>query len=514
MVDAEYAAIGISEGLEVLRRLITSSQVRQDSKYEGELEALLEAMARLFKGGTPVRLTHFSEETRSELGPGSLTSNVKSFLGVPIVAGDRTLGNLYLTNKVGPGSFTEQDQELMEFLAAHAAAAMRRAALLQAREQYEKQLKNRNRQLAALNRATMAIAEELTLDKVLHQIVESVRDLAGAQYAALGVPNNEGGLDSFVHSGMSPDEAAKMSHFPRGRGLLGAIIREKRSIRIASVLDDPRSAGFPPGHPPMTSFMGVPVMAGGHVLGNLYLTNKIGGDEFSADDQEMVEMLAAHAAIVIQNSRLYEQVGRLAIIAERARIGMDLHDGIIQSIYAVGLTLESARLTLTSDEVEVDQLLERAIGGLNDAIRDIRNFILDLRPHRFSGDLIEGISRLVREFQVNAMIPVTLRMSPEVGMALPPPVSRAIFLTTQEALANIARHARAKNVVIAAERSDSIVALTVTDDGGGFDTKLQLQTVGHGLSNMRARAETLKGTFALHSAPGEGTRIELMLPCV
>lgn len=512
LTDAEYAAIGITEGLEVLRRLIISRQNRRGETSTAEQAEPLEDLAKLFKSREPVRLTHFSEEARMGLGSRSLPSGTRSFLGVPILAGERTLGNLYLTNKSFSDSFTEQDQALTEILAAHAAAAMRRVALLQAREQYEIQLKQRNRQLAALNRATMAIAEELTLEKVLQQIVESVRELAESEYAALGVPNKEGGLDTFVHSGMTPDDVAGIPHYPRGKGLLGAIIHEKRSIRIASVLDDPRSAGFPLGHPPMTSFMGVPVVAAGHTLGNLYLANKIGGDEFTADDQEMVEMLASHAAIVIQNSRLYEQVGRLAIIAERARIGMDLHDGIIQSIYAVGLTLESARLTLAPADDEVDQLIGQAIGGLNDAIRDIRNFILDLRPHRFSGDLGEGISRLAREFQVNAMIPVELRMAPDMGQALPPPVSRALFLTTQEALANIARHARASNVVIAAERSDSLVALTVTDDGRGFDTKLQVQTVGHGLSNMRARAESLKGAFTLESVPGEGTRIELKLP--
>ena len=224
-------------------------------------------------------------------------------------------------------------------------------------------------------------------------------------------------------------------------------------------------------------------------------------------------MLAAHAAVAIQNARLYEQVGRLVVVEERKRIGMDLHDGIIQSIYAVGLTLESARLTLADGEYEkVDELMEGIIEGLNDTIRDIRNFILDLRPRRFQGDLKEGLGRLVREFQANAMINVTLTAPPEEIADLPLPLARALFLTTQEALANVARHARANHVNIEAKRVKSTFQLSIADDGIGFDIASRAATVGHGLSNMRARAEELRGDFKLQTAPGKGTTIQLILP--
>jgi GAF domain-containing protein len=242
--------------------------------------------------------------------------------------------------------------------------------------------------LAALNRAALSIAAEVSLDKVLQQIIDSTRELVGARYGALGVPNADGGLEKFVTSGISPEEVAHIARLPRGLGLLGAIMREGRSIRLPHVADDPRSVGFPPGHPHMESFLGVPIVAGNDVLGNLYLTDKVDISkqdsqlivEFTSDDQKLVEMLAAHAAVAIQNARLYEQVGRLAIVEERSRIGMDLHDGVIQSIYAVGLTLESARLLLPDDPVEANHIILQSIAGLNDAIRDIRNFILDLRP--------------------------------------------------------------------------------------------------------------------------------------
>jgi signal transduction histidine kinase len=262
----------------------------------------------------------------------------------------------------------------------------------------------------------------------------------------------------------------------------------------------------------MVPFLGVPVMAGEEMLGNLYLTNKIGADEFSEEDQEVVELLAAHAAVAIQNARLYAQISRLAVIEERTRIGMDLHDGIIQSIYAVGLTLESARLAMPTAPDETDALLAAVIEGLNDTIRDIRNYILDLRPHRFRGNLEEGLGRLVREFQANAQVPVTLTAEAQDMATVPTAVARAFFLTTQEALANVARHAHAQQVSVLLTRQDGLVELVIQDDGAGFDIAARNYSVGHGLSNMRTRAEDLGGKFTIQSIPGEGTKITLRVP--
>jgi signal transduction histidine kinase len=271
----------------------------------------------------------------------------------------------------------------------------------------------------------------------------------------------------------------------------------------------------------MTSFLGVPILAGNEALGNLYLTDKqqesAAGQqsdiaEFTLEDQRLVEMFAAHAAIAIQNARLYEQVGRLAIVEERSRIGMDLHDGVIQSIYAVGLTLESARMLLPDDPEEANYIILQSISGLNDAIRDIRNFILDLRPQRFSGDLNQALARLVREFQANAMVPVTFSANRATLTAMPLPVARTIFITTQEALANIARHARAGHVTVEIWQEPELAILCVEDDGRGFNVEKETQAVGHGLANMRDRAEELNGSCIIQSVLGEGTQICLRLP--
>lgn len=375
---------------------------------------------------------------------------------------------------------------------------------------------NTQKALETLNQAALAIAGELDVDKVLQLIVDSARELIGAKYSALAVGDwrsiGPSTVHQFIISGMTREDILRISHRPHGFGLLGAVIHEQKAIRIPRISKDPRSVGFPEGHPMMVSFLGVPITGAGETLGNLYLTDKIGAEEFSQADQDLIEMLAAHAAVAIQNAHLYSQVERLAILEERTRIGMDLHDGVIQSIYAVGLTLESTRLALPSEDTEeVSALLNTAIEGLNDAIRDIRNFILDLRPRRFAGDVLQGLAQLVREFQANTMVPVLIHV-PERLESLPMPLGRAIFLTTQEALANIARHARAGEVNVSLNCTADRVTLMVQDDGRGFDTSNESQRVGHGLANMQARAESLHGSFDVRSALGRGTTVTLELP--
>ncbi|MCA9979495.1 MAG: GAF domain-containing sensor histidine kinase [Anaerolineales bacterium] len=370
--------------------------------------------------------------------------------------------------------------------------------------------------LRALHKAALAISQELELNKVLQHIVDVARDLVGAQYAALGVPNDHGFLDAFIFSGMSQEEAKRMPHLPRGRGLLGAMIQEQTSLRVANIASDPRSIGFPEHHPQMSSFLGVPIMNGTKPIGHIYLTNKLDGPEFTEVDQEMVEMLAAHAAIAIKNARLYEEVERLAVVEERTRIGMDLHDGVIQSIFAVGLTLESTRLALAGTGQageEASQLLDTAVEGLNDAIRDIRNFILDLRPRRFQGDLGLSISRLTREFQANTLVPLQLDL-PESLATLPNRTAHTLFLTTQEALANVARHAKASQVLVQLswENGNQDIALIIEDNGRGFDPDDSARRIGHGLANMPARAADLGGQFDVISTPGSGTTIRMVLP--
>jgi len=371
------------------------------------------------------------------------------------------------------------------------------------------------RQLLALREAALAISANLSLAETLKHIVVAAADLVDAQYAALGVPDESGEyLAEFITTGMSAEAEARIGHRPQGHGILGIILREGQSLRLANLHEHPRSVGFPPNHPPMTSFLGVPIENKGQRLGNLYLTDKRSADEFSAADQELTEQLAAHAGIAIANAQLYTRVQQLSVIEERQRIGMDLHDGVIQSIYAVGLTLEYVRAQLADGEVaQAEDRLAGAIDSLNATIRDIRTYILDLRPRRFQGDnLITALERLLSEFKANTLIAVKFSADAQADQYLSQEARLALFHIAQEALSNAAKHSRASGMEVQLINAAETIALSLADNGRGFEPSQVEQRMGHGLINMRDRAHTLGGQLSVRPAPGGGTEVRVTVP--
>ena len=372
-----------------------------------------------------------------------------------------------------------------------------------------------NRRLVALDLAVLAISSDLSLGETLKRIVMAAVTLVDAQYGALGVPDENGEqLVEFVTTGLSAEAEARISHRPRGHGLLGVVMREGQVIRTADLTQHPRSSGFPPHHPPMTSFLGVPIRYKGASLGNLYLTNKQGAAEFSEQDQGLIEQLAAHAAVAIENARLYEKVQQLRVLEERQRIGMDLHDGIIQSIYAVGLNLELVNSLLAEGDVSAaNDRVRSAIDSLNTVIRDIRAYILDLRPRRFEGDdLIVALRQLLSEFRGNTLMSVDLRADPAAERGLASEARRALFHIAQEALSNAARHSRATRVEIQLLDRGHEVELSLQDNGQGFDAAKAERRVGHGLVNMRDRVASVGGVCWIESRPGAGTSVRVRVP--
>jgi signal transduction histidine kinase len=372
-------------------------------------------------------------------------------------------------------------------------------------------------ELEALVDATREIAAILELGPVLQLIVDRVRGLVGAEYAAIGILGPEGRIDRFVTSGISVEDRALIGSPPRGRGLLGLIIREGRSYRIADISRHPDSAGFPPHHPEMTSFLGVPITVHGRSVGNLYLTNKRDAPEFSDADRLLVEMFSLRAGIAIENARLHEQVQRLAVVEERERISRDLHDGIIQAIYGVALSLEDVPTLMESDPEEAEVRVDRAIDSLNMAIREIRNFILGLRSELLHGaDIVAGVATLAEEFATTGAADVDLDLSvdPELTARLPMTHRVQLLQMTREALSNAARHAQAKRIRLAMHATDESLEMTVEDDGIGFDVEDE-PPAGHlGLANLRQRAAALGGIMTIESSPGEGTRVSIRIPLI
>jgi signal transduction histidine kinase len=368
--------------------------------------------------------------------------------------------------------------------------------------------------LNAVDEAARAIAGLLDVEEALQLIVERVRALVGAEYAALGIVGTEDRIERFITSGMTSHERAAIGPLPRGRGLLGLIIREERSYRIPNIAAHPDSSGFPPNHPPMTSFLGVPVTSRGRSVGNFYLTNKAGAAEFTPTDQRLVELFALHAGIAIENARLHQQVAGYAVVQERDRIGRDLHDGIIQSLYAVSLSLEDVPELMALSPTDAAGRVDAAIDSLQDSIRELRNFIYGLRPEALDGaDVAAGIVALAEQFGYNTLVDVELDVDADAGRDISPEHGAELLQLVREALSNAARHAGARHVIVSFRKeSDDRTGLVVADDGVGFDSSVAVPAGHHGLGNMRARAEAIGATLRVESASGQGTRIIAGLP--
>jgi len=368
-------------------------------------------------------------------------------------------------------------------------------------------------QLTALDQAVRGISGVLDVDRVLQLIADRVRDLVGAQYAAIGIVDPEGAIERFITSGISDEERARIGDLPRGRGLLGLIIREDRPYRIRDITRHPERYGFPPHHPEMHAFLGMPIRARGEVVGRLYLTNKIGATEFSEDDQALVEMFALHAGIAMESARLHDQVQRLAIVDERERISRDLHDSVIQAIYAQTLTLDDVPELLAEDPEEAARRVDGAIDALHAVIRDIRNFIFGLRPVLLEGgSLADGLRHLANELRRNGGVEVVVSVDDSQEVDLPIEMVAEMLALTREALSNVARHAAASHASVRLVTDDEGVRLELADDGRGFDTAEAAEGGHHGVANMRSRAKTLGAQFEIESVPGDGTRIIVTLP--
>jgi signal transduction histidine kinase len=367
--------------------------------------------------------------------------------------------------------------------------------------------------MAALDVATQAITSVLDLEAVLQLIVDQVRDLAEARYAALGIVDAEGQIDRFITSGLDEAERARIGDPPRGRGLLGLIIREGRSYVIPDITDDPRRSGFPPGHPEMHSFIGVPVVVRGTPVGNLYLTDRRDGRAFGEADLALVETFARHAAIAVENARLHERIGQLAVVDERVRIGRELHDGIIQSIYAVSLGLEDALDEAGADPEVMRARLDRAIDALNATIRDLRNYIFGLRPELLiQAGLVGGLSALADEVHLNTLIDIEVLAVGVDDLDVTREATHELLSIAREALSNVARHAQASRARIELTVHDGHLRLVVIDNGRGMPVDPVAGPDHLGLGNMRDRTRALEGQMRVEGGTPRGTRIIIVVP--
>jgi len=358
--------------------------------------------------------------------------------------------------------------------------------------------------------ATMVIeaAEADTIEQVLRNIAHIARELIGAKYAALGVPNSEGGFQFFQVSGMSRSEIQRIDHPPVGLGLLGKMLEDADPMRLKHMAEHPSSVGFPEGHPKMDSFMGVPIKLGNQLHGIFYLTDKENGELFTEDDEWLLEILSGYVAMVIAEKLLQDQRRQITLMREREHIGMALHDGVIQSIYALGMRLDVARRTgnITEDDVDF------ALNGLNQVIEDIRGAIFQLRDQNNNTlTLRRRFQRVLSQLYLPEGLEVALDL-PEHPILLPGKMYEALEMMVTECLSNVIRHANASHVVITVRDTAKTIQVVVADDGDGFDRQHLEQHSGLGLRNLERRARIHGGSVTLKSIPDEGTTVKIRMP--
>jgi len=351
----------------------------------------------------------------------------------------------------------------------------------------------------------VAISSDLDLPSVLRRIVTVVCDLTDAQYGALGVIGSTGSSDKlhlieFITEGADAETIHRIGHTPSGEGILGLLITDPRAIRLHDLSTHPRSVGIPAGHPAMTSFLGVPIRIRGQVFGNIYLTNKSGGGDFSADDEALVVALAGAAGVAIENARLHQQVRELAVFQDRERIARDLHDTVIQRLFATGLSLQG--LSRRVGDVELADRIQQAVDELDATIRDIRGVIFALEAHE-RGDQ----SLRVRVLALAAAAANTLGFEPKVHFDGPvdsvigADLGEQILAVLRELLSNVTKHARATSADIRL-RVGVEITLSVADNGVGPGEK---RNPGNGLNNLRQRAHSLGGDFSFTPGDHRGT---------
>ncbi|MFJ9023307.1 GAF domain-containing sensor histidine kinase [Streptomyces sp. NPDC102259] len=382
--------------------------------------------------------------------------------------------------------------------------------------------------LAAVSSALLAMSRHLEVRDVLKTIVASARELLDAQYAALGVPDDHGGFAQFVVDGVGEEQWKAIGPLPRQHGILAAMLQEARPQRLADVRKDPRFEGWPSAHPEMSDFLGLPVRDGDEVLGALFLANKLrparenpshppgvepqGGCGFTEDDEELLSILAQHAAIALTNARLYERSRELTIAEERSRLAHELHDAVSQKLFSLRLTAQAATALVDRDPARAKGELQQVAALAAEAADELRAAVVELRPAALDEDGL--VATLRTHIQVlDRAHTARVTFTSQGVRALPAAQEEALLRVAQEALHNALRHSGAQRVEVTLGKRGPGTVLRVTDDGGGFDPTTVRRAGRHlGLVSMRDRAGGVGGTLTVESAPGRGTTIEMEAP--
>lgn len=367
-----------------------------------------------------------------------------------------------------------------------------------------------DRRLAEMSVTSDILVGTEGLTQVLQMLAARALELTSADYAALAAFDDDGVLERFAYAGIDEATARRIGPPPRGRGLLSAPLDQSAPIRCDAVADDPRFTGFPPYHPPIGPFLGVPIHAGGRTIGSISVGRSPDGEPFSADNEDSARFLALQAATAVSLAVARERSSRIALLEERASIANDLHDGTIQALYALGLEID-AQLRQPDTPTLLKERLARGIDRINEVIADIRQYISMLEAHGASSlpDLAHDLPFTLRQL-VPPGIDTVLNISAAALLEVNSRQAEDLLYIAREAISNAVRHSGGTRIAVDLRQSDDEVALTLQDNGTGYEPATA--RVGLGTVSMRTRAERLGADLRVVSIPGMGTMVRVSIP--
>ena len=512
VIGARYAAVGVLGDQRELLRFVHSGIDQATVDRIGHLPEGRGVLGAVIEEQRPLRLRHLSDHPRS-YGLPEHHPSMQSFLGVPIVVRNRVFGRLYITEKLGAPEFTKDDERLAMTFAAQAGVALENARLYDEIRTRSEELVRRVSELSSVEHVGHLLISGSPIDEVLHSAAAEALKLTNASLGILMLLDEATGelvikemagvtsLAGNIGTRLAPGSSKVYGVLTRIRGEVVDDLTADPEVHSETIqlLGNPRSGAF------------VPLIVRGRGVGTLSVYDRMDGRLFSPDDLSILQILANQAAIALENHRLTEALHDLAVLEERERISKELHDGVIQSIYSVGLSLQGSRSLLHRNPDLVTTRIDHAIAELDNVVRDVRNYIFELRPKSVEEfGFAAAVESLVKEFEMNTLAHTTLRLDDDACSLLKDDQQTHVVQTIREVLSNVARHAHATEVELSFRVEGDVVELSISDDGTGFD--LGSVRRGHGLSNMEERARKLGGTLEISPRNGKGTQHTLRIP--
>jgi len=512
-VQAEYAALAIRDEEGNVSNFIHSGLSEEELHLLSHPPEGKGLLGELQQKHEVIRIPDIKNDPRYDGFP-RYHPVMTSMLGVPIITGERILGQIYLTNKIGAEEFTLDDERLMKTLAAYAAVAITNTQLYSHIVERDITLNQQYEDLSLIHELAQGIASSwdtkeimsLTLKKVIQYLKIETGEIflkdRGARDVRLALLRGDD-FEAFYTK----------SVFRIGDGVVGKVAGLNKALVVTNMESDPRilrsavvKAGF-------KCQAVIPLQARREVVGVMTLSSKT-DRIFTMPELDMLTTIGMWAGIAIQNALLHQQSKHIAVLEERERIGMDLHDGVIQSLYSLGLTLDYVKAIMDEDPKESMEKLNYATDGINSTIIDIRTYISDLRPRQMQENLSfkENLEVLLQEFENNSNINSSLQDDIQVPLELNYQNTLTLFRIAQESLSNTARHSKAKKINLRLWDENCKVYLEIIDNGEGFNIDKTKANLGHGLANMQRRTRKAGGGISIDSSPGKGTKVTAWVP--